>query len=163
MVYLLLLLYCGHSFGALMYLKTKTLSNVHPSTFLLLLQKVQLSGWYFESCRPIPSAIRNIEVTTFACFYNFDLAQDFSCSVKKVECGQIFILACQQLRKKGQHNCIGELYFFCYLPTLSNIQFELWILCSSKPPTTCGPLWYARITLIISKYCGMSNKGKNLV
>ena len=108
-VYLLLLLYCGHSFGALMYLKTKTLSNVLPSSFLPLLQKVQLSGWYFESCRPIPSAIRNMEVTTFACFYNFDLAQDFSCSVKRVECGQIFLFACQQLRKKGQHNCIGKL------------------------------------------------------
>ena len=25
----------------------------------------------------------------------------FSCSVKTVECGQIFLLACRQLRKKG--------------------------------------------------------------
>ena len=30
----------------------------------------------------------------------FDPAQHFSCSVKTVECGQIFILACRQLRKR---------------------------------------------------------------
>ena len=43
---------------------------------------------------------------------DFDLAQHFSCSasvtVKTVECGQIFILACRQLRKKAQHNFIGQ-------------------------------------------------------
>ena len=40
----------------------------------------------------------------------FDLAQHFSCSVKAVECGQIFILllACRQLRKKAQHNFTGQ-------------------------------------------------------
>ena len=39
---------------------------------------------------------------------DFDLAQHFSCSVKTVECGQIFILACRQLREKAQHNFIGQ-------------------------------------------------------
>ena len=39
---------------------------------------------------------------------DFDLAQHFSCSVKTVECGQIFLLACRQLRKKAQHNFIGQ-------------------------------------------------------
>ena len=37
-----------------------------------------------------------------------DLAQHFSCSVKTVEWGQLFILACGQLRKKAQHNFIGQ-------------------------------------------------------
>ena len=31
---------------------------------------------------------------------DFDLAQHLSCSLKTVECGQIFLLACRQLRKK---------------------------------------------------------------
>ena len=39
---------------------------------------------------------------------DFDLAQHFSCAVKTVECGQIFILACQLLQKKAQHNFIGQ-------------------------------------------------------
>ena len=41
---------------------------------------------------------------------DFDLAvaQHFSCSVKTVECGQIFLLACRQLQKKAQHNFIGQ-------------------------------------------------------
>ena len=39
---------------------------------------------------------------------DFDLAQHFSCSVKTVECGQSFILACGQFRKKAQHNFIGQ-------------------------------------------------------
>ena len=39
---------------------------------------------------------------------DFDLAQHFSCSVKTVECGQLFILACGQLLKKAQHNFIGQ-------------------------------------------------------
>ena len=39
---------------------------------------------------------------------DFYLAQHFSCSVKTVECGQIFILAWRQLRKKAQHNFIGQ-------------------------------------------------------
>ena len=33
----------GHSLGALMYLKTKTLWNIHLSSFLQLLQKAQVS------------------------------------------------------------------------------------------------------------------------
>ena len=36
----------------------------------------------------------------------FDLAQHLSCSVKTVECGQIFLLACQQSQKKG--SAIGD-------------------------------------------------------
>ena len=40
--------------------------------------------------------------------FDFELAQHFSCSVKTVEGDQIFILSCQQLRKKGQHNFIGQ-------------------------------------------------------
>ena len=39
---------------------------------------------------------------------DFNLAQHFSCSVKTVECGQLFILACAQLWKKAQHNFIGQ-------------------------------------------------------
>ena len=52
--------YCiaGHSLGALMHLKTKTLRNVHLSSFLQLLPKGQVSGWCFEFC--IPPAICNI-------------------------------------------------------------------------------------------------------
>ena len=38
---------------------------------------------------------------------DFDLAQHFSCSVKTVERGQTFLLACQQLQKKVFLN------FFC--------------------------------------------------
>ena len=38
--------YCiaGHSLGALMHLKTKTLNDVHLRSFVQLLQKVQVSG-----------------------------------------------------------------------------------------------------------------------
>ena len=39
---------------------------------------------------------------------DFDLAQHFSCSVKTVQCGQIFLAACRQLRKNAQHNFIGQ-------------------------------------------------------
>ena len=46
--------------------------------------------------------------TAFIISSDFDLAQHFSCSVKTVECGQLFILACGQLRKKAQHNFIGQ-------------------------------------------------------
>ena len=44
----------------------------------------------------------------------------FSCSVKTMECGQIFILAvaCRQLRKKAQHNFIGQFLNLLYLPRL---------------------------------------------
>ena len=55
------------------------------------------------------------EVPSFRRFCNlaqdFDLAQHFSCSVKTVKCGQIFLLACRQLQKKAQHNFIGQFYF----------------------------------------------------
>ena len=47
---------------------------------------------------------------------DFDLEQHFSCSMKTVECGQIFILACQQLRKKAQHNFIGQFQNLLNLP-----------------------------------------------
>ena len=38
--------YCiaENSLGAVMHLKTKTLRNIYPSSFLHLLQKVQVSG-----------------------------------------------------------------------------------------------------------------------
>ena len=39
---------------------------------------------------------------------DFDLSQHFSCSVQTVECGQIFLLACLQLRKTAQHSFIGQ-------------------------------------------------------
>ena len=59
--------YCiaEHSFGALLYL--------------------------FELC--IPAEICNIEITAFGRFKSrsdFALAQDFSCLVKRVECGEMF-------------------------------------------------------------------------
>ena len=60
----------GHSLGALMYLKTKTLKNVHLISFIQLLQNVQVSVWSFGFC--IPSSIWNIEVTTFGRFYNLN-------------------------------------------------------------------------------------------
>ena len=50
---------------------------------------------------------------------DFDLAQHFSCSVKTVECGQIFIIACRQSRKKAQHNFIGQFENLLNLPITS--------------------------------------------
>ena len=44
----------------------------------------------------------------FSISLDIDLAQHFFCSVKTVGCDQIFLLACQQLRKKAQHNFIGQ-------------------------------------------------------
>ena len=38
---------------------------------------------------------------------DFDLAQYLSCSVKNVNCGQIFLLTCRFLQKKAQYNFIG--------------------------------------------------------
>ena len=40
---------------------------------------------------------------------NVRISKNF-CLLKKVECGQMFLLTCQQLRKKGQHNFIEENY-----------------------------------------------------
>ena len=38
-----------------------------------------------------------------------------------MECGQIFLLLCRQLQKKGQHNFIGQFFFFC---DVSNIVVQ---------------------------------------
>ena len=102
--------YCnaGNSFGALMYLRAKTLKNVHHRIFLQLLQKVQVSGWFFGLC--ILSQICNIEVTTFGRFYK--LAQ--ICGI----CGQIFFLACRHLQMKGQHDFIRQFKKLCDVPRI---------------------------------------------
>ena len=52
--------------------------------------------------------LRSQLLDVFIISSDFDLAQHFSCSVKTVECGQLFILACGQLRKKVQHNFIRQ-------------------------------------------------------
>ena len=52
--------------------------------------------------------LRSQLLDVFIISSDFDLAQHFSCSVKTVECGPIFILACWQLQKKAQHNFIGQ-------------------------------------------------------
>ena len=57
-----------------------------------------------------PLLLRSQLLEVFIISSDFDLAQHFSCSVKSVECGQIFLLACRQLRKKAQHNFIGQFY-----------------------------------------------------
>ena len=58
----------------------------------------------------IPAGICKIRVLdVFIISSDFNLTQHFSCSVKSVECGQIFFLACQQLQKKVQHNFITPL------------------------------------------------------
>ena len=61
----------GHTLSALLYLKAKTLNILHLRGFLQLLQKVQVSGWYFGFC--IPAKICNIEVKTSGSFYNLAL------------------------------------------------------------------------------------------
>ena len=62
LIFMWYICYCyiiaGRSLGALMYLKNKTLQNVHLTSFMQLLQNVQVSGWCFVFC--IPSAICNI-------------------------------------------------------------------------------------------------------
>ena len=71
----------------------------------------------------IPAGICKIKVTAFGRFIissDFDLAQHFSCSVKTVECGQIFLLACRQLRKKAQHNISGQFKNLLNLPNISS-------------------------------------------
>ena len=49
---------------------------------------------------------------------DFDLAQHFSCSVKTGMWSNISFKACRQLRKKDQHNFIGQLKHVCDVPTL---------------------------------------------
>ena len=58
----------GHSLGALMYLKTCYIRIQHLSSFIQLLQKVQVSGWCFGFS--IPAGICKIKVTAFGCFYH---------------------------------------------------------------------------------------------
>ena len=72
--------YCyivGRSLGAPMYLKTKTVQIVHLSSFIQLLQIVQVSEWCSGFC--IPSLC--IEVTPFGRF--LWLSSDFD-SVCKI-------------------------------------------------------------------------------
>ena len=100
--YLLCYGIAGHSLGALMFgILKPNIYRAHLSSFIQLFQKVQLSGWSFGFC--IPTGI-----CVFIISSDFDPAQHFSCSVKTLECGQIFLLACRQLRKKVQHNFIGQ-------------------------------------------------------
>ena len=111
----------GHSLGVLtvilsltvMYLKAKTLnSGIISVVFFSCFKTFKCPGDVFRLC--IPLTICNIEVQSFGRFYydffnsDFDLAQRFFCSVKTVECCQIFLLACRQLRKKAQHNIIEQ-------------------------------------------------------
>ena len=49
---------------------------------------------------PEIAKLRSQLLDVFIISSDFDLAHHFSCSVKTVECGQIFILACRQLRKR---------------------------------------------------------------
>ena len=58
--------------------------------------------------------LRSQLLDVFIISSDFDLAQHFSCSVKTVECGQLFILACGQLQKKAQ--------FFFYWTILKFIE-----------------------------------------
>ena len=103
--YLLCYSIAGHSLGALMYLilfswfkKFECLGDVLASVSLPEFAKLrsQLLDVF------IITSLSSDSVS------DFDLAQHFSCSVKTVECGQLFILACGQLRKKAQHNFIGQ-------------------------------------------------------
>ena len=52
--------------------------------------------------------LRSQLLDVFIISSDFDLAQHLYCSMKTVECGQIFIPACRQLRKRAQHNSIGQ-------------------------------------------------------
>ena len=90
-------------------LKTWYLQIAHLSSFIQLLQKVQVSGWCFGSVSlPEIAKLRSQLLYVFIISSDFDLAQHFSCLVKTVECGHIFLLACRQLRKMAQHNFIGQ-------------------------------------------------------
>ena len=75
-------------------------------------------GDFFDSVSLLKFAtlrLQLLDVLTCLIIYH-DLAQDFSCSVKTVECGQIFILACRQLRKKCQYNFIEQFFFILGIP-----------------------------------------------
>ena len=93
--------------------KQNSQQRQHLGSFFSCLKKFKCLGDVLDSVTPI--TVGHIEVPSFERFYNLDvdLAQHFSCSVKTVECGQIFLLllACQQLRKKAQHNFIGIAQF----------------------------------------------------
>ena len=55
------------------------------------------------------SKLRSQLLDVFIISSDFDLHSIFLAAlVKTVECGQIFFLACRQLRKKAQHNFIGQ-------------------------------------------------------
>ena len=72
-------------------------------------KKFKCLGDVFASVSlPEFAKLRSQLLYVFIISSDFDLAQHFSCSVKTVECGQLFILACGQLWKKAQHNFIGQ-------------------------------------------------------
>ena len=62
-----------HWVSCMRYIKTKTLNIIHLRSSLQLLQKVQVSGYFFLFC--IPSEICNIEINTFGSGPFFNLAQ----------------------------------------------------------------------------------------
>ena len=55
--------------------------------------------------------------------------------MKTVECGQIFLLSCQQLRKKSQNNFIGQFLNLCDGPSMV-ISDEQLILKAVRPNIT---------------------------
>ena len=57
-----------------------------------------------------------------------------------MECGQIFLLACRHLQKKGHHSFIGQFENLCNVPTLG-IQ-ELWNHNDSRSPVKRQALLY---------------------
>ena len=83
-----------------MYLKLKLSGSFISVVFFSCFKKFKCLGDVLDSVSLLSFA--TFEVTTT----DFDPAQHFFCSVKTVERGQIFLLSCGQLRKKGQHNFI---------------------------------------------------------
>ena len=71
--------------------------------------------------------LRSQLLDVFIISSDFDLAQHFSCSVKTVECVQLFILACGQLRKKAQHNFIGQFKNLLKVPTWVYVSL-IWVV-----------------------------------
>ena len=113
-VYLLLLLHCGALVGCPDVSKTLNSGNtsvVFFSCFQKCLGDVSASVSLLEFVK-----LRSLLLKVFIISLDFDLAQHFSCFVKTVECGQIFLLA-WQLRKKAQHNFIDQFKNLLNLPT----------------------------------------------
>ena len=105
MVYLLLLLYCEALAGCPGVSKNKTLnSGINPIISVVFFSCFKKClGDVLDSVTPHNRLPHRFEdVPSFGFSSDLDLAQNCSCSVKTVECGQIFLLACWQLRKKAQ-------------------------------------------------------------